>query len=185
MIRRFVKFVVATETTMVAWKARNGMDIMRVALGIVFIWFGFLKFFHGVSAAEILAGKTIFKLTFGHVKPAFSLPFLACWECTIGLGLITKRWLSFTLVLLYFQMAGTLLPLFFFQDETWVRAFVPTLLGQYIIKNMVLISSGIVIGATVQGGALIANPKAVLKGKYVEKLIIRYKRRFHEEPVIK
>jgi uncharacterized membrane protein YkgB len=186
MILKFIQFVKDTETRMVEWKARNGLDILRVCLGIVFIWFGLLKFFHGLSPAEIIAGKTILKLTFGHIKPPVSLPVLACWECTIGLGLITKRWLSFTLVLLYFQMAGTVLPLFFFPQETWTaRLFVPTLLGQYIIKNMVLLSSGIVIGATVQGGSLIANQVVAEKGQLTQKVIARYRRRFKEEPVIK
>ncbi|GAA3959733.1 hypothetical protein [Mucilaginibacter dorajii] len=186
MIIRFIKFVRNTETMMVEWKARNGLDILRVCLSIVFIWFGVLKFFPGLSAAEVIAGKTILKLTFGHVKPAVSLPILACWECAIGLGLITKRWLSFTLVLLYFQMAGTLLPLFFFPHETWtVNIFVPTLLGQYIIKNLVLLSSGVVIGATVQGGALIASHAAATKGQQTQMLIERYRRRFKDSPVIK
>ncbi len=143
---------------MVDWKARNGLDILRVCLGIVFIWFGALKFFPGLSPAEVIAGRTIEVLTFGHLKPRISLPILACWECAIGLGLITKRWLRSTLVLLYFQMAGTMLPLVFFPHETWTsKIFVPTLLGQYIIKNLVLLSSGVVIGATVQGGRLIAR----------------------------
>jgi uncharacterized membrane protein YkgB len=160
MIRKFVRFVIATETIMVAWKARNGLDILRVCLGIVFIWFGALKFFPCLSPAEVIAGRTIEVLTFGHVKPHISLPILACWECTIGLGLITKRWLSFTLVLLYFQMAGTMLPLVFFPHETWTSSiFIPTLLGQYIIKNLVLLSSGVVIGATVQGGRMIARAR--------------------------
>ena len=169
---------------MVAWKARNGLDILRVCLGIVFIWFGALKFFHGLSAAEVIAGKTILKLTFGHVKPQVSLPVLACWECTIGLGLITKRWLSFTLVLLYFQMAGTLLPLFFFPHETWTsNIFVPTLLGQYIIKNLVLLSSGIVIGATVQGGSLVANASVLSEAQSAHEFIGRYKRRYKKVKV--
>jgi uncharacterized membrane protein YkgB len=185
MIRRFVNFVIATETTMVEWKARNGLKILRVSLGIVFIWFGALKFFPGLSAAELIAGKTIMKLSLGTIKPVVALPILACWECIIGLGLIFKRWLSFTLVLLYFQMAGTLLPLFFFPHETWTsNLFVPTLLGQYIIKNMVLLSSGIVIGATVQGGQLIANAAAAAKGQSNQDLVIRFRKRFKKEPVL-
>ncbi len=135
------------------------MNILRVCLGVVFIWFGALKFFHGLSPAEVLAGKTIEKLTFGFVKPNISLPVLAAWECTIGLGLLIKRWLSLTLLLLYLQMMGTFLPLVFFPKETFTTSiFFPTLLGQYIIKNLVLFSSGIVIGATAKGGKLIANP---------------------------
>ena len=184
MIRRFIDFVITTETSMVEWKARNGLDILRVSLGIIFIWFGFLKFFHGLSSAELIAGKTILKLTFGYVKPKVSLPILACWECTIGLGLITKRWLSFTLVLLYFQMMGTLLPLFFFPTETWTSSiFVPTLLGQYIIKNLVLLSSGIVIGATVQGGTLSSKPNLDFDNNVLKKTMLRYKRSLKTKPL--
>lgn len=161
MISAFIKFVKDTETTIIAWKSRNSLHLLRICLGIVFTWFGVLKFFPGLSPAEVIAGKTILKLSFGLIKPGLSLPILACWECTIGIGLITRRWLSFVLVLLYFQMAGTLLPLFFFPHETWTaNLFVPTLLGQYIIKNLVLISAGVVIGATVQDGT--PNDKQVI-----------------------
>lgn len=157
---KLVRFLIRQEKKAVQWKARNGLNILRVSLGLVFIWFGVLKFFPGISAAEVIAGKTIYKLTFGWVKPAVSLPVLAVWECVIGLGLISKRWLTLTLALLYFQMAGTFLPLFFFPHETFTTSvFIPTLLGQYIIKNIVLMSGGIVIGATVKGGRLTAEPE--------------------------
>ena len=148
----------------IEWKAKNGLNILRVSLGLVFIWFGILKFFPGVSPAEIIAGRTIDKLSFGYIKPEISMPLLAVWECIIGLGLITRSWLSLTLLLLYFQMIGTFLPLVFFPHETFTNSvFVPTLLGQYIIKNLVLLSSGVVIGATVKGGELTAHPKPVSK----------------------
>lgn len=157
---RLIQFVIRSEQNAVEWKARNGLHILRVSLGVVFIWFGLLKFFPGMSPAEVIAGKTIYKLSFGLIKPVVSLPVLAIWECTVGLGLITKRWLSLTLLLLYFQMAGTFLPLIFFPHETFTSSImVPTLLGQYIIKNIVLMSGGIVIGATVKGGSLTAYPK--------------------------
>lgn len=140
-----------TEARIVAWKARNGINILRICLGIIFIWFGVLKFFPGMSSAEEVAGRTILKLTFGLVKPPTSMPILAIWECIIGLGLITKAWLRLTLILLYMQMAGTFLPLVFFPHETFNHSvLVPTLLGQYIIKNFVLISGGILIGATLK-----------------------------------
>jgi hypothetical protein len=55
---------------------------------------------------------------------------------------------------------GTFLPLFFFPHETFTSSiFIPTLLGQYIIKNIVLMSGGIVIGATVKGGRLTSKPE--------------------------
>jgi uncharacterized membrane protein YphA (DoxX/SURF4 family) len=137
-----------TKTRINGWKTRNGINILRFSLGFVFFWFGALKFFHGFSPAEHIAGRTISQLTFGLIMPNVSLPLLGLWECTIGLGLITGAWLRLTLILLYFQMAGTFLPLLLFPHETFSGSIlVPTLLGQYIIKNCVLISGGIVLGA--------------------------------------
>jgi uncharacterized membrane protein YphA (DoxX/SURF4 family) len=142
----------------VRWMARNGVFLLRISLGVVFLWFGALKFFPGLSPAEELAGRTIERLTGGLVAPGLSLPVLAAWECAIGLGLISGALLRITLLLLFLQMPGTLLPLFFFPHETFRRVpFAPSLEGQYIIKNMVLISAGIVVGATVRGGRATAE----------------------------
>ncbi|UKT66031.1 DoxX family membrane protein [Pedobacter mucosus] len=172
-----------TESRIVAWKARNGMNILRVCLGIIFIWFGILKFFPGLSSAEEIAGRTILKLTFGALKPSVSMPILGIWECIIGLGLITKAWLRLVLILLYLQMAGTFLPLVFFPHETFNHSvFVPTLLGQYIIKNFILISGGIVIGATLKGGKLMAVPLGD-KAIKLEKRFGRIRRLLKIEPV--
>jgi len=86
---------------------------------------------------------------------------LAAWECLIGLGLITGLFLRFTLLLLFVQMPGTVTPIFLFPDEIFVRPpFVLTLEGQYIVKNLVLISAAIVIGATVRGGGLFPESAA-------------------------
>ena len=134
---------------------------MRTALGAVFFWFGVQKYFHGLSPAENLAGQTILKLTFGHLHPGRSLPILATWECAIGLGLLSRRLPRLTLILLFGQMMGTALPLFFFPSETWAHfPYAPTLEGQYIIKNLVLVTAAMVVGATARGGRLISEPKA-------------------------
>ena len=62
--------------------------------------------------------------------------------------------------MLYLQMLGTLTPIVLFPDEVFTRIpYVPTLEGQYIIKNLVLISAGIVVGATVRGGRIVPDPK--------------------------
>lgn len=134
-----------------AWMAKYGATLTRLALGIVFTWFGALKFFPGASPAETLATDTIARLTGGNVSRPAALIGLAVWEVLIGLGLLTGRFLRATLLLLFLQMAGTMLPLLFFPDETFSSfPFVPTLEGQYIIKNLVLISAAIVVGATVR-----------------------------------
>jgi len=147
------QWIDSTDRAIVRWMGDYGVAVLRISLGIVFFWFGVLKYFPHASPAEVLAGKTILVLTFGHVGPALSLPVLATWECLIGLGLISGVAKRVTLFLLFAQMLGTLLPLFFFPSETFSSIpFVPTMEGQYIIKNLVLISAGIVIGATVRGG---------------------------------
>jgi len=133
------------------WMARHGLTLLRWSLGIVFFWFGVLKFFNGLSPAQGLAARTISVLTLGKVPPPVSVPVLAAWECLIGLGLLSGRLQRIVLLLLFIQMTGTLLPLFFFPHDVFLRIpYAPTLEGQYIIKNLVLISAAIVIGGTVR-----------------------------------
>jgi uncharacterized membrane protein YphA (DoxX/SURF4 family) len=149
----------AADLAIIRWMARYGPPLLRVSLGIVFLWFGALKFFPSLSPAQELAGRTIDVLTGGRVPPTISLPALAAWECVIGLGLLLGRGLRIILLLLYVQMAGTMSPLVLFPDEVFTRIpYAPTLEGQYIIKNLVLISAGVVVGATVRGGAMVPDP---------------------------
>ena len=139
--------------------ARIGIPILRVALGIVFLWFGVLKFFPNLSPAETLAARTIEQLSFGIVKQNVSLPVLAAWESLIGIGLIVNRGMRAILLLLAVHMVGTFTPLLFFPGETFSSfPLVPTLEGQYIIKNLVLIGAAMVIGATVRGGRIVPEP---------------------------
>jgi uncharacterized membrane protein YkgB len=141
------------------WMARHGVTLTRIALGIVFFWFGIIKFVPGWSPAAELATRTIDVLTQGLLPPKLSLPLLAAWEVAIGLGLLTCRFLRATLLLLFLQMPGTMLPLVFFPQETFtIFPYAPTLEGQYIIKNLVLVSAALVVGATVRGGQLTASP---------------------------
>ncbi|KAA3619302.1 MAG: DoxX family membrane protein [Calditrichaeota bacterium] len=132
-----------------------GILFLRMSLGIIFFWFGFLKFFPGVSPADAIATKTISNLTFGIIQPNVSIKILAIWETLIGLGLLTGKFLRITLLLLFTQMMGTMTPLALFPAETFTQfPYAPTLEGQYIIKNLVLISAGLVVGATVRGGRI-------------------------------
>ena len=141
------------------WLADRGLFVLRMALGIVFLWFGALKFFPGMSPAQDLAARTIETLTFGIVPPEIALPVLAAWEVAIGVGLLIGRWMRAVLLLLLVQMLGTITPLFLFPEETWIRfPFAPTLEGQYIIKNVVLVAAAFVLGATVRGGELSPEP---------------------------
>jgi uncharacterized membrane protein YkgB len=149
------------DVRLTSWMAEHGVTITRIALGIVFFWFGVIKFVPGWSPAADLATRTIGRLTLGLIQPAVALPLLAAWETLIGLGLLSARFLRATLALLFLQMPGTMLPLLFFPRETFIAfPHAPTLEGQYIIKNLVLVSAAIVVGATVRGGQLSATPAA-------------------------
>ena len=139
--------------------ASVAIPLLRIAVGIVFLWFGALKLVPGLSPAENLAGRTIETLSLGLVPAAVAVPFLAVWEVLIGVGLITGRFLRATLLLLVVQMLGTLTPLLLFPTETFtIFPIAPTLEGQYIIKNLVLVAAAMVVGATVRGGQLLAEP---------------------------
>lgn len=147
------------DTLITEGMARYGIILMRVGLGIVFLWFGVLKFFPGLSPAQDLAIRTIDLLTFGLIPASISLIILAAWECAIGLGLISGKFLRVTILLLLMQMLGTVTPLVLFPNEAFmVFPIAPTLEGQYIIKNIVLVSAALVIGATVRGGRVVADP---------------------------
>jgi len=148
------------------WMARYGLLFLRLSLGIVFLWFGALKFFPELSPARELATRTIGVLTGGWVTAKVALPVLASWECLIGIGLLAGRGLRTVLLLLYLQMLGTLTPVVIFPHEVFIHIpYAPTMEGQYIIKNLVLISAGIVIGATVRGGKIVADPPRERKRK--------------------
>ncbi len=141
------------------WMANNAIIFLRISLGIIFFWFGLLKLFPGVSSAEGLATKTISALTIGFIPPSISIYLLAVWETLIGLGLLFNKYIREVLFLLFLQMLGTITPLFLFPVEAFkIIPFVPTLEGQYIIKNLILISAGLAIGATVRGGVIIPEP---------------------------
>ena len=139
-----------------SFMSQYGILFLRISLGIIFFWFGVLKFIPGLSPAQDIATLTIERLTFGFIEPEVSIIILAIWETLIGLGLIFGVFLRATLFLLFTQMLGTMTPLIFFPAETFIIfPFVPTLEGQYIIKNLVLISAGLVVGATVRGGRIV------------------------------
>ncbi|MFT4605266.1 MAG: putative membrane protein YkgB [Rhodothermales bacterium] len=138
----------------VRWMAKHGLAVLRISLGIVFFWFGVLKFFPGLSPAEGLVRNTVY-----FVDPDYFLPVLAGWEALIGLGLMTGKFMRTTLLLLFLQMPGTALPMVLLPEVVWTQfPHALTLEGQYIVKNLVLIGAGIVLGATVRGGGLSAEP---------------------------
>lgn len=133
-----------------AWMASNGVRLLEIALGVIFLWFGFIKLFPGLSPEELLVKRTL-----PFLDPKLVMPALAVVESMIGLGLIFNRFKRLTLLLLFGQMGGTVVPLVILPDVVWNQfPYALSLEGQYIVKNLVLIGSGLVIGATVRGGKI-------------------------------
>jgi uncharacterized membrane protein YphA (DoxX/SURF4 family) len=148
---RFNKLYLKVDNALGTWMKNHGILWLRVSLGIIFLWFGILKFFPGLSPAEDLAISTIRLMTFGIIGDQVILSGLALLETAIGAGLLFGWFMRVTLFLLFVQMAGTFLPILFFPQEIFSRfPYALTLEGQYIVKNLIIVSAGIVIGATVR-----------------------------------
>jgi len=121
---------------------------LRISFGIIFFWFGILKPF-GLSSAEGLLKATVAWLPFG--SPGNWLVIIGYWEVVIGVCFLFKKTTRFAIALLFLQMVGTFMPLVFLTEITFQNNnfLLPTLEGQYIIKNLMVISAALVIGGTV------------------------------------
>ena len=127
------------------WMERNGIRLLRVSVGLVFIWFGALKT-AGISPAQELVARTVYWL-----PPEAFVPFLGWWEVLIGVSLLIRPLARVAIALLFLQMPGTFLPLVLLPDVCFTSIpFGLTIEGQYIVKNLVLISAAIVVGGTVR-----------------------------------
>ena len=134
------------DTRISEFMARYGIVALRWAVGIVFIWFGALKLFPGMSPAEELVKNTVY-----FFDPAWFFPFLGVWEILIGVFLLVRPLIRVAIFLLFLQMPGTFLPLVLLPDVCFTAfPFGLTLEGQYIIKNLVLIAAALVVGGTVR-----------------------------------
>ena len=116
------------------------VNILMLTIGIVYLWFGGMKFFHNVSPAEVLAQDTIYQMTFRLISPDVSIIILAVLETIIGIGLIFHFQPRVILRFALFHMACTFTPLFFFPEMIFGDALLSlTLVGQYIIKNIIIV----------------------------------------------
>jgi len=126
--------------------ASSAFTILRVSVGIVYFWFGALKFFQGLSPAEQLAMQTIHKITFGLINDHVNIIMLASWECIVGLLLMIRKWIKPALVLLFLHMICTFTPFIFFPNQTFnVAPYGLSLIGQYIVKNIIIVAAGLVL----------------------------------------
>ena len=132
---------------------RYSITALRISLGLVFLGFGVLKFFPGMSPAAELAERTIGELTFGLVGPTAALLLTAILETFVGLTLVTGWFLRTGLVVLAGALVGIMSPLVLFFGELFPEGG-PTLTAQYVLKDVVLACAAAVIGAAALGARL-------------------------------
>lgn len=122
-----------------------GLTALRLALGVTFIWFGGLKPF-GLSPAQDLVAATVY-----WSEPEIIVPIIGLWEVAIGVCLLYPPLTRIGLALLALQMPGTFLPLVLLPEVCFtVFPLGLTLEGQYIVKNLVIIGSALIVGSTVK-----------------------------------
>lgn len=138
---------------------RHSVTALRLAVGAVFLGFGVLKYFPGVSPAENLTKATTHLLTFGFVPGSVSIVAIATLECFIGACLLAGRWMRLAIWLLALEFVGILSPLVLLPGRLFAGPHgAPTLEGQYVLKDIILVAAGMVIAAgTFRGGRLVRS----------------------------
>ena len=151
LITRLQKFELACHH----WLVAHSIAILRVSLGAVFLGFGLLKFFPGVSPAQSLVVSTTDIIMLGLVPEGVALVLVAALECTIGLCLVSGRALRGAVYLLLIQLVGILSPLLLLPARMFGGPHgAPTLEGQYVLKDVILVGAALVLAATLHGGRL-------------------------------
>jgi len=115
--------------------------ISRITIFIIFFWFGIIKVL-GLSPAEGLV-KELFSIT---IQQANLISFesffkiLGVTECLIGILWLIPKWTKLAYLILLVQMLTTFAPLILLPSITWHETFIPTLEGQYILKNICILA---------------------------------------------
>lgn len=127
------------------YRARS-VAVLRISIGVVYCWFGVLKLFPAGGPAEEIAAAAMNKFTGGLLPTTVSMPLLGTAETLIGLALFTGLLLRPALVLFFGHMAGVFTSLALLPGQMWHHG-VPTLEGQYVLKNLVLVAACLAVAA--------------------------------------
>ena len=137
----------------------RSVAVLRVGVGLIFLGFGVLKYFPGVSPAQNLTEATTHILFFGLIPGRVCMVFVATLECFIGAALIAGRPMRVALWLLATEFVGILSPLVLLPARLFSGPHhAPTLEGQYVLKDIILVGAAMVIAAaTFRGGRLVRS----------------------------
>ena len=142
------KLLCKIDNTIIFCIKKSFFPFARIALFVVFFWFGILKLID-VSPANPLVSNLLEKslpfITFGQF-----IVILGIWEMLIGICFLIPRFERMAMVLLVPHMITTFMPLILLPQIAWQGFLVPTLEGQYIIKNLVIIALAMGIASHIQ-----------------------------------
>ena len=129
------------------YKFNTNDYLVRIPIFIIFFWFGFLKIID-LSPAQELVQDTVYWMPF--LSAEIWTHIIGFWEVLIGVFFLFKKTTLIAMILLLIQMCGTFLPLVILPEITFQDSnpFLPTLEGQYIIKNIIIITAALIIGRT-------------------------------------
>lgn len=133
------------DSNLIHFFRKISVPVARFGLFVVFFWFGFLKVI-GLSPASGLV-QNLFESTVPFMSFHVFLIAFGVFECIIGIAFLIRGLERVVIPLLFIHMVTTFMPLFLLQSETWSGFMVPTLEGQYIIKNLVIIAAAVGIAA--------------------------------------
>jgi uncharacterized membrane protein YphA (DoxX/SURF4 family) len=147
----------AGEVACQRWLVAHSIAVLRVSIGAVLLAFGALKFFPGVSPAQDLVEQTMSILTFGMVPGGVALVGVALLETVLGIWLISGRAMRGAVYLLGVQLIGIMSPIVLLPGQLFGGPHgAPTLVGQYVIKDIIIVGAALVLAATLGGGRLSA-----------------------------
>jgi putative oxidoreductase len=127
----------------IALVRKLSLPLLRISLGLVFVWFGLLKLTDSTPVAALVTGAVPW------FDPSWFVPLLGAVEVLLGVALIAGRWLTATATVLVLHLSGTFLVLVTQPDVAFQHAN-PLLLtteGEFVVKNLVLIAAGLVIAS--------------------------------------
>ena len=133
------------DITLINFFHRVSMPLARFGLFVVFFWFGFLKVIGLCPASHLV--EQLFEQTVSLISFSSFIILFGLFECLIGILFIIPGLERAVIPMLFVHMVMTFIPLFILPEVTWSGLLVPTLEGQYIIKNLVIIASAIGIAA--------------------------------------
>jgi uncharacterized membrane protein YkgB len=136
------------DNSLIHFFRKISMPFARLSLFIIFFWFGVLKVI-GLSFATPLVQR-LFEQTISGIPFDTFIILFGLLECLIGLLFLFPKLVRIVMPILFIHMVTTSMPLFLLPGETWASFFVPTLEGQYIIKNLAIIAVAILMAANLE-----------------------------------